>query len=48
MRRERREIDRGCSAGNEVSDDVGGSRREQDAVAVVAGGDELRSMSIEV
>jgi hypothetical protein len=48
MRRERREIDRGCSAGNEVSDDVGGSGREQDAVAMVARCEELRSMSIEV
>ena len=46
MRRERPKIDPGGSARDEICDDVCRSGSEQDAVAVMSGGEELRSISI--
>ena len=46
MRRERRKIDRGGSARDEICDDMCGAGSEQDAVAMMSGGEEVRSVSI--
>jgi hypothetical protein len=45
MRRERREIDSGCSAADDVCDGVRGSGSEQNAIAMMACRKELRSFS---
>ena len=46
MRREWRKIDRGDSARDEICDDMCGAGSEQDAVAMMPGGEELWCLSV--
>src|ERR1700755_3000491 len=46
MRRERRKIEGGDSARDEICEDLSGAGSEQDAVAMMSGGEEVRCLSI--